>query len=162
MKIQSPMLAWLSLCLLLSAPLGAQPVPYQSPRVEPSAPVAGSIVNFVLDWSDCHAPVAPYILVAGNVINIVQSPSLEPCGVPPPPVTLRYRIGPFAAGDYRVRYSVALGQLTVFGPVDVPFSVSGTAQAIPLLDWRGMGLLAFLLLAAGAAIWRRRGINLGN
>ena len=162
MKIQSPMLAGLSLCLLLSTPLGAQPFPYQTPRVEPSAPVAGAMVNFAVDWSDCHAPVAPYILVVGNVINVVQSPSLEPCGEPPPPVTLRYRIGPFAAGDYLVRYSVALGQLTVFGPVDVPFSVSGTAQAIPLSDWRGMGLLALLLFAAGATIWRRRGVTIGN
>lgn len=162
MKIRSPTLVWLSLCLLLSAPLGAQPVPYQSPRVEPSAPVAGAMVNFVLDWSDCHTPVTPYILVVGDVINIVQSPSLQPCGVPPPPMPLSYPIGPFAAGDYRVRYSVVLGQLTVFGPVDVPFSVSGTAQAVPLLDRRGIGLLALLLVAAGGAIWRRSGVAIAD
>ncbi len=78
MKMQSPMLGWLSLCLLLFAPLGAQP-PYQSPRVEPSAPLAGALVN------------------------LVQSPAWEPCGVPPPPAPLRYRIGPSAADDCGVR-----------------------------------------------------------
>jgi hypothetical protein len=144
---------------LLYGVVAAAGSPYSNPRVTPATPVPGEPVQFLVDWDGCGNLGIPTTQIVGNVITIVQPLELV-CFLPPPsPPPLTYAIGPFTAGNFIARYSIVSGANTIFGPVDVPFTVAGTARAIPAAGVWALAILSMLMLAAAAHRRRSEAVN---
>lgn len=133
------------------------------PSVFPSAPRADEPVIFRLHEYTCpYLSDPPAIQVTGNIISIVETFRVDPTALcfEPYPSPYDYPIGSFAEGQYVARYTAVLEGNNIYGPVDVPFTVAGTAQPIPTLDRLGLVLLT-LSITGVALLMRGRAIGKG-
>jgi hypothetical protein len=137
---------------------------FSSQSVLPNPPHADEPLIFRLRGDTCpYHSDPPVINLTGNIISIVETFRIDPtalCFEPYPYFPFDYPIGSFAEGQYVARYTAILEGNTIYGPVEVPFSVVGAVRPIPTLDRLSLVLMT-LSIAGAALLMRHRTIGKG-
>lgn len=142
---------------------GSAPV-LANPSVSPNPATTSEDVVYTAAWDGCGALRPPSIVVTNNLIQITQPVDVI-CGVPPGPLGVLYRLGPFQPGTYRVHVvpcAIVPPDQCIPGtlPEDVIFRVVGGVAALsaPTMGFpAGVLLVASIVLLAARKECRQRG-----